>query len=105
MQEVFGFIILEFRITRIPDQTDQFEEARTAAGEDPYGDAWWPEGHLIGYEHTFVNMVADMMAVLAGEEPTVPLPNFADAYETQRVLEAALVSARERAAVKVAEVR
>jgi predicted dehydrogenase len=35
----------------------------------------------------------------------VPLPDFADAYETQRVLEAALVSARERCAVPLADVR
>ena len=38
-------------------------------------------------------MVADMMRVLAEQKPEVPLPDFADAYETQRVLEAALISA------------
>ncbi len=77
----------------------------TAAGTHPYAGAWWPEGHVIGYEHTFVNMVADMMAVLGGEQPTVPLPDFADAYETQRVLEAALLAAKNRAAVKLSEVK
>ncbi len=77
----------------------------TAAGEHPYAGAWWPDAHIIGYEHTFVNMVADMMAVLAGEEPIVPLPTFADAYETQRVLEAALLAAKHRAAVKLTEVK
>jgi predicted dehydrogenase len=77
----------------------------TGAGEHPYAGAWWPEGHLIGYEHTFVHMVADMMAVLAGQEPTVPLPDFADAYETQRVLEAALLAAKHRAAVKLTEIK
>ncbi len=77
----------------------------TAAGSHPYAGAWWPEGHVIGYEHTFVNMVADMMAVLGGEPPTVPLPDFADAYETQRVLEAALLAAKNRAAVKLSEIK
>jgi predicted dehydrogenase len=77
----------------------------TSAGEHPYAGAWWPDGHVIGYEHTFVNMVADMMAVLGGEEPTVPLPDFADAYETQRVLEAALLAAKHRAAVKISEIK
>jgi predicted dehydrogenase len=77
----------------------------TRAGEHPYAGAWWPDAHLIGYEHTFVNMVADMMAVLAGQEPIVPLPDFADAYETQRVLEAALLSAKNRCAVKLTEVK
>lgn len=77
----------------------------TSAGNHPYAGAWWPDAHIIGYEHTFVNMVADMMAVLAGEEPTVPLPDFGDAYETQRVLEAAILAAKHRAAVKLSEVK
>lgn len=77
----------------------------TAAGAHPYAGAWWPEGHILGYEHTFVNMAADMMAVLGGQEPIVPLPDFEDAYETQRVLEAALLSARNRTAIKMTEVK
>jgi predicted dehydrogenase len=77
----------------------------TSAGNHPYAGAWWPDAHIIGYEHTFVNMVADMMAVLAGEEPTVPLPDFADAYETQRVLEAAVLAAKHRSAVKLSDVK
>lgn len=77
----------------------------TQSGHHPYAGAWWPDGHLLGYEHTFVNMVADMMAVLAGEQPIVPLPDFDDAYETQRVLEAAQLSAKHRAAIKMSEVK
>lgn len=78
----------------------------TVAGEHPYAEAWWPDAHLLGYEHGFVNMVADMMAVLAvGKQPVVPMPDFADAYETQRVLEAAVLSARHRSAVKLTEVK
>ncbi len=77
----------------------------TSAGKHPYAGAWWPEAHIVGYEHTFVNMVADMMAVLGGEEPIVPVPDFADAYETQRVLEAALLSAKNRCAVRLTEIK
>lgn len=77
----------------------------TTPGEHPYAGAWWSEGRLLGYEHTFVNMVADIMAVLAGLEPTIPLPTFADAYETQRVLEAAMLAAKHRAAVKLVEIK
>lgn len=77
----------------------------TAAGHHPYAGNWWPDAHVLGYEHGFINMVADMMRVLGGLNPVVPLPDFADAYETQRVLEAALVAARERCAVKLSEIR
>lgn len=77
----------------------------TSAGDHPYAGAWWPEGHGISYEHTFVNMVAEMMAALAGEELILPIPDFADAYETQRVLEATMLAAKHRAAVRLTEVK
>jgi predicted dehydrogenase len=42
---------------------------------------------------------------LAGEEPTVPIPDFEDAYKTQCVLEAAMISAAERRPVPLGEVK
>jgi len=77
----------------------------TSAANHPYARAWWPDAHVLGYEHGFVNMAADIVRALSGAEPEIPLPDFADAYETQRVLEASLVAARERRAVKLSEVR
>lgn len=77
----------------------------TVAGQHPYAGAWWPPGRPLGYEHTYVNTAADILAVLGGEEPTLPLADFQDAYETQRVLEAALLAARQRAAVKLSEIK
>ena len=77
----------------------------TSAGNHPYIDAWWPDAHILGYEHGFINMAGDVMRVLAGKKPVVPIPDFADAYETQRVLEAALISAKNRCAVKMSEVK
>ena len=76
----------------------------TAAGVHPWVASWWPEGHGLGYEHTFVNMAADVLRVLGGKKPEVPIPDFEDAFKTQRVLEAALLSAREGAAVALADV-
>lgn len=67
----------------------------------PYADAWWPDSHGLGYEHSFVNQAADVLAVLGGREPVVPLPDFADALATQRVLDAAIRSARERAPIAI----
>jgi predicted dehydrogenase len=77
----------------------------SAAGKHPYAGKWWPDAHVLGYEHGFVNMLADVLRVLGGEKPEVPLPDFEDAYQTQRVLEAALVSAKERCAIKLSEVK
>ena len=52
-----------------------------------------------------MNQVAEMMHALAVQKPVVPLPDFADAYETQRVLEASMLSAKHRANVKMSEVK
>jgi predicted dehydrogenase len=71
----------------------------------PYAAAWWPEGHHMGYEHTFINQTYDMLLALAGKKPVVPLADFDDAYKTQQVLEAAAVSAKERRPVKIAEMK
>jgi predicted dehydrogenase len=77
----------------------------THGGDHPYVANWWPDAHIIGYEHGFTNQAFDILKVLAGEAPTVPIPDFEDAYQTQRVLEAALVSAADRRPVKLEEVR
>jgi predicted dehydrogenase len=77
----------------------------THGGDHPYAANWWPDAHIVGYEHTFINMLADVLTVLGGKEPVVPLPDFEDAFKTQQVLEAAVVSAEQRRPVKVAEMK
>jgi predicted dehydrogenase len=60
----------------------------------PYVDGFWPPGHIIGYEHTFVATLVDFLrAVAAGEQFH---PNFEDALETQWLLEAVQESNRSR---------
>ena len=76
----------------------------TSAADHAYVGNYWPEGHWLGYEHGFVNMAADVLRVLAGEPPELPLPDFADAFETQRVLAAALHSAHERCAIPLSQI-
>jgi len=75
-----------------------------AAAGHPWVGAWWPAGHPIGYEHTFVHQAADILAVLAGDRPVAPLPDFADSLIVQTVLAAVTESARRRVPVTVAEV-
>jgi predicted dehydrogenase len=68
-------------------------------------DAWWPDAHIIGYEHGFIHQASDILRALAGRKPVVPLPDFQDAYQTQRVLDAALLSARQKRWVKLSTVK
>ena len=62
--------------------------------EHPYMGNWWVPGAVIGYEHTFVNALADFLQGLEKGERV--RPDFRDALETQAVIEAVLESARTR---------
>ncbi|MFD5714020.1 Gfo/Idh/MocA family protein [Streptomyces pharetrae] len=59
--------------------------------EHPYLDAWWPPGHGLGYEHTFVHQARDLVHAVA--EGRRPEPSFADGLQVQRVLAAVEESA------------
>ena len=98
---------LEFYDATLPGRLQGWSTINVTRGGDahPYADAWWPDAHVLGYEHGFVNMAADICRALAGKKPLVPLPDFADAYETQRVLQAALESARHRRPIKLAQIK
>ena len=54
--------------------------------EHPYLDAWWPPGHVLGWDHTFTNQAADLVGAIAAG--TRPRPSFADGLAVQRVLAA-----------------
>jgi len=77
----------------------------TNAGDHPYIDAYWPPAHIIGYEHGFVSQASDILRALGGKKPVVPLPDFDDSYQTQRVLHAVIVAAREKRPVRLSEVK
>ena len=77
----------------------------THGADHPYVAAWWPDAHVVGYEHSFVHQAYDILRVLGGQQPIVPIPDFEDAYQTQRVLEAALISAGEKRWVKMSTVK
>jgi predicted dehydrogenase len=61
--------------------------------DHPYMHAWWPPGHLIGYEHSFTHEIRDFLeAIAAGTDPE---PSFATGLQVQRVLTAVETSAQD----------
>src|SRR5690606_8674206 len=54
--------------------------------EHPYLDAWWPPGHVLGWDHTFTSQAADFLRAIATGGPVHP--SFADGLAVQRVLSA-----------------
>jgi predicted dehydrogenase len=65
----------------------------------PYAANWWPDGHIVGYEHTFVHHVVDFVRALHDGAPFAP--DFDDGVAVQAVLDAALASAKSGKWVKV----
>ena len=57
----------------------------------PYIAAYWPAGHIIGWEHTFINAVADVVNGIVGGTPVHP--TFAEGLVVQKVLDAVEKSA------------
>jgi len=57
----------------------------------PYVAAWWPPGHLLGYEHTFTHQAVDLVTDIAADRD--PSPSFADGLRVQLVLDAVQRSA------------
>jgi len=63
-----------------------FRTVLATEAEHPYAGAWWPPGHILGYEHTFVHTVLDLLQAL--EKGRLPTPNFEDGLRNQQVLDA-----------------
>lgn len=81
---------LEYYNAEDPEGYQGFRLIQATESAHPYAGQYWPVGHIIGYEHTFVNLVAD--AVRAMSEGSPISPDFVDGYENQRVLDAVEVS-------------
>lgn len=65
----------------------------------PYLDGWWPAGHMLGYDHGFINQAADFTRFIS--ENKQPEPSFESATQVQSVLEAVMKSEENKAWVSV----
>ena len=74
-----------------PPATQGFRTIQVTRAGHPYAGAWWPDGHAIGYEHTFTHEVRDLLHAIADGRD--PVPSFADGLQVQEVLDAAQRSA------------
>lgn len=90
---------LEYYNAEDPADRRGFRGILVTESAHPYAGAWWPPGHILGYEHTFVNTFADFVkAVAAGKSVQ---PTFADGLANQRVLDAVARSAKTRQWIKL----
>ena len=74
---------LELYIEEGPDSG--FKTILVTDAKHPYLDAWWPPGHILGYEHTFIHTVCDLIRAI--DKQVIPTPNFEDGVRNQKVLD------------------
>ncbi|GHD04841.1 Gfo/Idh/MocA family protein [Zhihengliuella salsuginis] len=75
---------LGFYDATAPSTRQGFTDIMVTEPEHPYLSAWWPTGHVLGYEHGFVHQAKDFVEAVAGSRQ--PEPSFADGFQVQRVL-------------------
>lgn len=63
-----------------------FRRVLVTEGDHPYLEAWWPPGHVLGYDHTFTHEFRDFVLDVVNDR--APEPSFEDGLYVQRVLEA-----------------
>ena len=80
-----------------PAREQGFRRILVGEPEHPYLEAWWPQGHIIGWEHTFTHEVRDFL--LAVNSGTAPSPSFEDGLAVQRILDAVEQSAASKSAL------
>lgn len=92
---------LKFYSMDDPEGRQGFRKIQVTEKVHPYVYAWWPPGHILGYEHTTVHLVADLLdAIGSGRQAS---PDFSDGVAVQAVLEAVDESSRRKEWVKVRE--
>ncbi|MEO8353588.1 MAG: Gfo/Idh/MocA family oxidoreductase [Chthoniobacteraceae bacterium] len=76
-----------------------WKSVHVSDGDHPYCGNWWVPGLQLGYEHTFVHQVADLLNCLDNRQ--APRPNFKDGLATDYVVDAVLDSAKKKSWEKV----
>ncbi len=84
------------------DHIQGFREIIVNEGVHPYMDHWWPPGHIIGWEHTFIHEVYDLMQAIGGADDNLH-PDFDEGVKDQAVLEAVSISAENKSWIKVTD--
>lgn len=94
---------LEFLDATQPGREQGYRKIIATEPDHPYESAWWPSGHVIGYENTFVNAFADFLKAVHDKGNVTP--NFEDGARIIRTLQAIKLSSEEHRRVRIDEIK
>jgi len=91
-----------FWIDDEPKTTQGFHSVLVSESDHPFWKYWWPQGHIIGWEHTFIHEITHLLDAIATGAPIAPHgATFEDGYRNAVICDAILASAQSRSQVDI----
>ncbi len=85
-----------------PRETQGFHDVLITEGHHPWWENWWPHGHIIGWEHTFVHEINHLLDCIVNDRDVAPYgATFEDGYRAAVICDAILQSAAEKKQVDI----
>lgn len=85
-----------------PKETRGFHNVLISESYHPYWENWWPHGHIIGWEHTFVHEFHHFFDAILNNKPVSPLgADFNDGYKNSVICDAIVESATSKREVAI----
>ncbi|MCD6325361.1 Gfo/Idh/MocA family oxidoreductase [Candidatus Bathyarchaeota archaeon] len=86
---------LEVYSKKDPEDRMGFRDILVTESVHPFMEHWWPHGHIIGWEHTFVHEIHHFIDCIVNDKPVAPMAaTFYDGLKCQEILNAIEESAR-----------
>jgi predicted dehydrogenase len=91
-----------FWVGEQPKETQGFHDVLVTEGYHPWWSNWWPHGHIIGWEHTFVHEITHLLDCIVNDKAVAPYgATFEDGYRAAAICDAILASAANKKQVDV----
>jgi predicted dehydrogenase len=91
-----------FWVDEEPNTTQGFHKVLVSESYHPWWENWWPQGHMIGWEHTFIHEITHLLDAIVNDKDVGPHgATFLDGYKTAVVCDAIVQSADTRRQVDI----
>ncbi len=91
-----------FWVEEKPKATQGFHDVLVTEGHHPWWDYWWPHGHIIGWEHTFIHEINHFLDCIVNDKEVGPHgATFEDGYKAAVVCDAIVESANSKRHVDI----
>ncbi len=85
-----------FWVGEEPKETQGFHQINVSEAYHPWWANWWPQGHIIGWEHTFVHEINHLLDAIVNNKAIAPYgADFTDGYRNAVICDAILQSAQD----------